>query len=64
MTEYAVNDRVVHEFLGAGTIVEVEDFGTPLSGWLIKFDDTPPTEYNLGCNPVFEFRQNTLRKEL
>lgn len=53
--------RVKDEFLGAGTVVEVLTVGlTPAA--IIRFDETPPYEYNLGSNPCLRF-QETLKSE-
>jgi len=61
MAKFNIDDRVVHSFLGAGTITRVQSYG--LKGYYIYFDETPPIEYNMGENPTYEFRDDMLELE-
>jgi hypothetical protein len=57
MAKYRVGDRVEDEYLGLGTIEQLDCAG--LRGFhLVRFDTTPPVRFNMGENPtaVFEDR--------
>ena len=64
---YKPGDRINHEYLGHGTLIE--NIGTTVSGkkstgWLIRFDNRPPEEYNCGENPCLVFETPTSMRKL
>lgn len=52
-----IGDRVHDDYLGDGEIVD--DFDKRVAdSFMVKFDTTPPTRYNMGENPTFIFRSS------
>lgn len=49
----------IDNFLGKGTIVK-EDKNIP-GLFLVKWDNDPPKQYNLGKNPCLTFKENLKR---
>lgn len=49
-----IDDRVQHEFLDTGTIVNELDGDI----FLVKFDINPPPEYNTSQNPCLVFEED------
>ena len=50
MALFIKDDRVQHDYLGAGTFIKYVEGYVFLS--LIKWDKTPPFRYNMGENPA------------
>ena len=44
-------DRVKHSFLGDGTVVERTELDCLV---MVRYDNDPPVEYNMGENPTAE----------
>lgn len=66
-TGYKPGDRINHEYLGNGTLIEnlgVTISGKKPTGWLIRFDNTPPEEYNCGENPCLVFESSISMRKL
>jgi len=53
--KFKVGDRVNQDFLGDGVITKLTEMD-----WLVivKYDITPPIQYNMGENPTAEFESN------
>jgi len=58
MKKFSLGQRVIAEYLGAGTVVEVMKLarGNPLCiAYMVRFDETPDVRYNMGENPTMVF---------
>lgn len=51
--------RVRDEFLGGGTVVEIL---SSIPAAMVRFDEDPPADYNLGSNPCMRFAE-TMEEE-
>lgn len=58
--EYKVGDRVYHGLMGEGTVVQGL---TGLGLYMVKYDITPPTNYNMGENPTCSLVEELRRIE-
>ena len=58
MKKFSQGQRVVAEYLGAGTVIERIKIarGNPLCiAYMVRFDKTPDVRYNMGENPTMVF---------
>lgn len=58
MKKFSIGQRVVAEYLGAGTVIERIKIarGNPLCiAYMVRFDKTPDARYNMGENPTMVF---------
>ena len=58
MKKFSIGQRVVAEYLGAGTVIERSKIarGNPLCiAYMVRFDKTPDRSYNMGGNPTMVF---------
>jgi len=58
MKKFSLGQRVVDEYLGAGTVIERIKIarGNPLCiAYMVRFDKTPDVRYNMGENPTMVF---------
>ncbi len=49
MSEFKIGDRVSNSFLGGGTVADETEVDFLV---IVRFDKTPPVEYNMGENPT------------
>lgn len=51
---YQVGDKVIHEYLGSGTVTEVLESALSIryNSYIVLFDKEPPIDYNLEKNPT------------
>jgi hypothetical protein len=56
MKKIEVGQRVEDDYLGSGVVTEVV-YGhiKDVFAYMIKFDTTPPLDYNRGSNPCLRF---------
>ncbi len=57
------NDRVIHEYLGAGTFIRYSMMGLRSDNLclsVVRWDKTPSEEYNRGMNPSCVFNSELL----
>ena len=67
MKQFKVNDRIVHEYLGDGTIIEIiKDFynSKRASFYILLVDIAPDLRYNGGSRECLVLPNQIIKKEL
>tara|TARA_R110000803_G_scaffold32357_2_gene71373 strand:+ start:2566 stop:2784 length:219 start_codon:yes stop_codon:yes gene_type:complete len=65
MSGFSEGDRVHDEYLGGGEVTEVIMSAMDSRhkcAYVVKFDVTPPVEYNMGSNPAMVFPASLKRE--
>jgi hypothetical protein len=67
MTRFRTGERIQTDFLGKGEVVmDRREYSKRIGGdiglILVKFDETPPVEYNCGTNPTCVFESECERE--
>ena len=55
MKKFSPDQRVVDEYLGAGTVIERIKINPFCIAYMVRFDETPDVRYNMGQNPTMVF---------
>jgi len=58
MKKFSPGQRVVAEYLGAGTVIErikISRLNPLCMAYMVRFDETPDVRYNMGENPTMVF---------
>ena len=55
MKKFSIGQRVVAEYLGAGTVIGRIKIARGNTAYMVRFDATPDVRYNMGGNPTMVF---------